>query len=141
MSSLPPSSTTIAKHLRCTLLTRTTNSAIWCVSGEGLFKRRERSWEDFTGQQIEQWLDYGWLNAYDQRDRAIIRSLLAEAAKNEDKEVLTFNARLWSYQHHSYRHVMNRVNAIRDANGHVTYDASIYVKERDSLCNVNHPPS
>jgi PAS domain S-box-containing protein len=61
------------------LLIESWAQALWEVDGEGVVVTDSPSWRAYTGQTLEEWLGYGWLNAIHPDDRAYAEQRWREA--------------------------------------------------------------
>ncbi|WP_347302427.1 PAS domain-containing protein [Croceibacterium sp. TMG7-5b_MA50] len=56
-------------RVRERLLTQSWAQAVWETDAEGVVVSDSPSWRAYTGQTLEQWLGYGWLDAVHPDDR------------------------------------------------------------------------
>ena len=79
------------------------------LSFEGKLVKESRSWEEWTGQTLEQAGGLGWLDAHHPDDRKDTKThLLLRSDPQGANNVLT---RLWSRKHNSYRYMIARIDA------------------------------
>jgi two-component system, cell cycle sensor histidine kinase and response regulator CckA len=87
-------------------LVAATTSVEWLATPEGHFMGEQRSWREYTGQTAGEQAGLGWTDAIHPDDRQNLRTGWREA--RERRTIWETRARLWSEQHHGYRHVVLR---------------------------------
>ncbi len=97
-----------------TLVTALT-SVVWLADAEGKFGDNQLRWDEFTGQTPLQHRDWGWLDAFHEDDRNVIRNLWKKA--RDDLQPLICEARLWWAANNTYRYVNLRAVPLFDENG------------------------
>lgn len=71
--------TVLESEARHRLLIESWTQAVWETDPEGVVVADSPSWRAYTGQTVEQWLGYGWLNAIHPDDRAFAERQWREA--------------------------------------------------------------
>jgi two-component system, cell cycle sensor histidine kinase and response regulator CckA len=87
-------------------LVMATSSIVWTANADGQFDTGQASWEQFTGQPLNEPQGYGWINAVHPDDRESVRSSWIEA--RDQRAVWESSGRLWSHVHQEYRHFLAR---------------------------------
>lgn len=80
-----------------------TTSIVWTCNAEGQIENRVPLWEQFTGQQWEQYKGFGWLEAIHPDDREKLKRKWKETKNNQT--ILKLESRLLSAEGH-YRHIL-----------------------------------
>lgn len=93
---------TISEKRHRSLIAATT-SIVWTCNAEGQIENRVPLWEQFTGQQWEQYKGFGWLEAIHPDDREKLKRKWKETKNNQT--ILKLESRLLSAEGH-YRHIL-----------------------------------
>jgi len=92
-------------------LVTATSSIVWCRSPDGGVESASLSWESFTGQTLEQYRGWGWVDAIHPDDRAYALQSWRSAVKNEEVYESQFRLR---HRERGFRHVIARGAPVRD---------------------------
>ncbi len=91
-------------------------SCTWKTDYQGHITRVQPKWEDYTGQSLDEQLDYGWLKALHPDDRIKLKSnLIAALKENRDLHQL---ARIYNKKYDSYIYCGIYASPLLDMNDH-----------------------
>src|SRR5690606_38281962 len=85
------------------LLIEAGSTIVWSADGSGAFIVPQQSWEHYTGQRPEQYLQRGWLDALQEQDRSELEEEFS-AAISERRSFQT-EVQLWHGPSERYRYV------------------------------------
>jgi PAS domain S-box-containing protein len=98
-------------------LIEASGAIVYTSDAEARWVAPQPAWEAYTGQNFEQYRDYGWADAIHPEDRARIRELVKQSLAKGT--VFEADGRLWHARTRTWRYVEARAVAIRDAEGRV----------------------
>src|SRR4051794_29468894 len=102
---------------RFRVLVRVTKTVVWSRAADGSFVSPQPAWEIFTGQTLDNYKGFGWVNAHAPVERERARMSWSNPALLEPGAFYERLSRVWSHAHNSYRSVLIRAAARTDANG------------------------
>ncbi len=91
--------------------------AVWTTDADGLAVRDSPSWRAFTGQTLEQWLGWGWLDAIHPEDREEVERQWHDAV--ESQSPITLEYRLWHAESGDWHPTLMRAAPLDRQNGWV----------------------
>ncbi len=92
-------------------LVTATSSIVWCRTPDGAMESESPSWESFTGQTLEQYRGWGWVDAIHPDDRDYALQAWRNAVKTQQVYESQYRLR---HRERGYRRVLARGAAVRD---------------------------
>ena len=87
----------------------------WTSDASGALVEPQSAWQAYTGQNFQQYSDFGWLDAVHPEDR----ERLMKDRQDSQSSLSTFSShgRLWHAATHAYRHFVVRATPLLDSQG------------------------
>lgn len=82
-----------AGELRFRTLVDASAQIVWTTGPDGSVSEDSASWRAFTGQSLEQWLGFGWLDAIHPEDRPLIDRRWREVVANRARLMMEYRVR------------------------------------------------
>lgn len=103
--------------------------ATWEARADGSIVNDSPTWRAYTGQQLDEWLGSGWLNAIHPEDRTLTLTKWLQAV--EARRAVDHEYRLWHAPSASWRWSNVRVVPILDTNGTIQRWVGINIDVND----------
>ncbi|QQR89764.1 MAG: PAS domain S-box protein [Myxococcales bacterium] len=98
-------------------LVRATNAVVWTADKNGELVTVQNSWNAYTGQSFDKSKGFGWLDRIHQDDQKRVQESWEQACATGDQYFV--EGRIWSEEHHSYRHFEARAVPIKDTSSEI----------------------
>lgn len=105
------------REARYRTLFESSNSVLWAADPAGRFAYGQREWQRFTGLDLDEQIDFGWLDAIHEDDRGHFVQDWARARASTD--VFVSEVRIWSEVYDEYRECELRSAPLFDDEGRV----------------------
>ena len=97
-------------------LVRASAQIVWIANTDGVADSDSPSWREYTGQTLDQWLGFGWLDAIHPDDRELTQKVWTEAVAKDRPLVMEYRLR---NRHGEYRWFQVRTAPQRRPDGTV----------------------
>jgi PAS domain S-box-containing protein len=102
---------------RVVTLVSAITQVVWAADQRGCFVEKRPAWEAYTGQQLEQYRDFGWRLAFDEEGRRALE--LAWARAMTSAETFELELQLWHAKSARHRYVQLRAVPVVAQDGSV----------------------